>query len=208
MFKLDHIVLAATTLNEGATYVESALGVEMSPGGKHDFMATHNCILKLGEGMYLEVIAIDPEVPPPNRKRWFDLDNPALQKSLSEGPRIVHWVVRTRDIEQSAGALTGPVIAANRGQLHWKITVPDDGSLPFAGAFPSLIEWPAGPHITSRMSESGCAFQKLTVNHPDCGQIADRLSTKLADPRLSLQTAATVRFELEISTAQGIKLLK
>ena len=31
----------------------------MVPGGKHAFMGTHNCLLGLGPGFYLEVIAID-----------------------------------------------------------------------------------------------------------------------------------------------------
>jgi hypothetical protein len=37
-------------------------------------MGTHNRLLKLGEGFYLELIAIDPQAPPPGRPRWFGLD--------------------------------------------------------------------------------------------------------------------------------------
>lgn len=31
------------------------------------------------DGMYLEVIAVDPDAPAPTRPRWFSLDDPTMQ---------------------------------------------------------------------------------------------------------------------------------
>ena len=37
---LDHLVVAARTLDEGAAWVEARLGVPMGPGGKHVLSAS------------------------------------------------------------------------------------------------------------------------------------------------------------------------
>lgn len=88
--ELDHIVVAARSLEEGSAWVEAALGVKMLPGGKHALMGTHNRVLSIGNGRYLEVIAIDPEAPPPARPRWFGLDEPATRARLERGPVLLH----------------------------------------------------------------------------------------------------------------------
>ena len=48
--ELDHLVVAARTLEEGAAWVEAALGVKTLPGGKHPLMGTHNRVLSIGRG--------------------------------------------------------------------------------------------------------------------------------------------------------------
>lgn len=46
--ELDHIVVAATTLAEGRAWARECLGVDAVGGGKHDGLATHNTLLKIG----------------------------------------------------------------------------------------------------------------------------------------------------------------
>ena len=50
MAEIDHIVLGARTLAEGAAFVEQHLGVKPRPGGKHEGFGTHNMLLGLGKG--------------------------------------------------------------------------------------------------------------------------------------------------------------
>ena len=129
----DHLVLAATTLAQGIDWIADLTGVAARPGGKHVAMGTHNALLRLGERLYLEIIAIDPEGAKPARPRWFDLDNGDLRADLLEHPRLIHWVARTADIERAvaqAGYDTGPTLPFERGPYRWRITVPDDGSRP------------------------------------------------------------------------------
>lgn len=45
---------------------------------------THNRCLGMEDGIYLEVIAVDPEAPPPSRPRWFGLDDPFMQVGLGK----------------------------------------------------------------------------------------------------------------------------
>ena len=80
---LDHLVIGAATLEQGAAWCEATFGVAPGPGGKHALMGTHNRLLSLAceafPRCYLEIIAIDPDAPAPARRRWFDLDDAAVQ---------------------------------------------------------------------------------------------------------------------------------
>ena len=73
--RFDHVVIGAAQLGDAAAIVEARLGATLTGGGKHPLMATHNRLMRLADG-YLEVIAIDPDAPAPDRARWYELDNP------------------------------------------------------------------------------------------------------------------------------------
>src|SRR5262244_3782812 len=93
--ELDHLVIACKDLEQGAAWVAQRTGVAPTGGGKHPLMGTHNRLLKIGARAYLEVLAIDPEAPPPSRPRWFDLDAPEMQARIGESPALITWAVRT-----------------------------------------------------------------------------------------------------------------
>ena len=59
--KLDHIVLGASTLEEGTELVESILKAKLSDIGYHKDMGTHNRVIRISENVYLEVVSIDPQ---------------------------------------------------------------------------------------------------------------------------------------------------
>ena len=98
MNKLDHIVIAAQDLAQGAEYLRATLGVDVAPGGKHQSMATHNLLMQLGNDCYLEVIAIDPEGETPRHPRWFALDT-AQMRAESD---LVEWQAALRELLQRA----------------------------------------------------------------------------------------------------------
>ena len=86
-------------------------------------MGTHNRLLRLGAGTYLELIAIDPDAATPGRSRWFELDDPAMQARLASGPRLVHWVARVDTTELPALPIdVGPWEPFQRGDLSWQLT--------------------------------------------------------------------------------------
>ena len=155
---VDHVVVAATALDEGVAWCETTLGVSPGPGGRHALFGTHNRLLKIESAAfplaYLEIIAIDPEAPAPGRPRWFGLDEPGTRQAMAEhGPQLWHLVARTTSLDAHLAALAsqgvdaGVGLAASRptpqGLLQWRIAVRPDGRLLFGGAFPTLIEWPA-----------------------------------------------------------------
>ncbi len=170
---LDHLVVAAPTLELGVQWCEAVLGITPGAGGQHPLMGTYNRLFNISSAAFaqafFEIIAIDPGAPPPGRARWFGLD--ALD--LRGGPRLLHWVARSSAIEaqrralREAGLDIGPAIAASRdtpqGRLEWQLTVPDDGRLLAGGALPTLIDWGRTPHPTAAMPSSGVALRALML---------------------------------------------
>ncbi len=215
-FAPDHLVVAARSLEEGAAWCEATLGIVPAPGGKHSMMGTHNRLLSVGSAryprLYLEIIAIDPDAPPPARARWFDLDAPALQQAIAASPRLVHWVARSDDIEAGIAAVrvaghdVGAAVAAERmtprGLLRWRIALRDDGRRPADGAVPLLIEW-GEVHPCDALADSGVSVERIAVAGIDAALAAalgvtpapagaPPLAVRLATPRGPVELAAPV----------------
>jgi hypothetical protein len=167
---LDHLAITAPSLAAGVAYVRDALGVTPQPGGRHPRMGTHNCLLKLGEAAYLEVIAVDPEAGAPDWPRWFRLDRDP------GAPRLATWVARTADIHTAAAATPafGRVEPMTRGDLRWEITLPEGGDLLCDGIAPLLIRW-RGPHPAAGLADAGCALVALEGFHPQPAAITGLL---------------------------------
>lgn len=203
MAVLDHLVIAAGGLGAGAAAVEAALGVPLEEGGRHAAMGTHNRLLALGPGEYLEVIAVDPAAPPPGRPRWFGLDG-------FDGPaRPRAWVLGCDDLDAAlALAPAGmPPMDFARGALRWRMGVPADGWLPFAGLFPALIGWQAGGHPAERLPDRGVRLAGLELVHPRAEALHAALAPLTSDPRLRLGTGeAALIFHLD--TPSGPKVLR
>jgi hypothetical protein len=176
---LDHLVIAAHSLAQGVQWCEALLGITPGPGGTHTKMGTHNRLFSIAgpsaPGVYAEIIAIDPEAPALQRRRWFGLDEPTVQTALSCAPQWVHVVVRAPQLPAHVAALRalgldpGQVVAMSRataqGELHWQLTVRDDGRLPHDGCLPTLIEWPDGSPGT-RLPASGVQLTELALIAP------------------------------------------
>ncbi len=170
--QLDHLVVAARTLAEGVQWCEATLGITPGPGGDHPLMSTHNRLFSIASdafpNAYFEIIAIDPDAPPPGRARWFGLDT----LDLSSGPRLVTFVARTAALDaalaasRDAGFDGGRALAASRdtpsGLLRWRIAVRDDGAVLCGGALPTMIEW-GEHHPATSMPASGVSLRSLVL---------------------------------------------
>ena len=191
---LDHLVVAAATLDEGAAWLASRLGVAPSPGGRHAAMGTHNRLLRLGPKIYLEVIAVDPAAPAPGRPRWFGLDDAALQARIAERPRLIHWVARCENIAKASAACLEPpgdILHLSRDSLRWRITVPADGMPPLDGLLPTLIEWETERHPATALPEAGCELMKLEGIHPEARRVRNALAALGLDKALAVFPCAT-----------------
>jgi Glyoxalase-like domain len=207
---LDHLVVAAQALDEGCAFIEAQLGVRPQPGGKHLAMGTHNALLGLGPKQYLEVIAVDPEGVNPARPRWYDLDEPRMRAALAEGPRLIHWAAQTDDIEAAkahARIDLGAVHPISRGDLHWRITIPDDGHLPGAGLVPTLIQWPEGTHPADRLADSRIRLVALAGEHPDPAGIRTALASLGLSETLKVTYGRHPRLAAMLRTPRGIVTL-
>jgi hypothetical protein len=197
----DHIAISATTLDAGVAWVEQALGVQMAGGGQHGLMATHNRLLGLGD-LYLEVIAIDPTAPAPARPRWFDIDR------FAGPPRLTNWVARTDDMaaDLPLGLPNwGLPLTLTRGEYRWQMAVPEDGILPFDGAYPALIQWLTPLHPTQALPDAGVRLKELTITHPQAAALNAALP--LPDPRLRLVQGPQKAISATFQTPQGERSL-
>jgi hypothetical protein len=225
--QIDHLVVVAHSLEQGVQWCEATLGVTPGPGGEHVQYGTHNRLLKIATPAnpfaYLEIIAIQPEGKRSvNGKRWFDMDEAALQAAVALQPRLAHFVVNTDDIQAARMALKnlgverGPVLHANRhsrkGVLQWQITVREDGQRLFHGALPSLIQWgkaddadPMRLHPRNSLPRSGVSLQGIAVSHPSM----DKLT--LAYQALDLQgvslSAGDANITASLKTPKGLVTL-
>ena len=193
--QIDHLVVAANSLQQGVEWCEATLGITPAAGGEHEKYGTHNRLFKIATPAfpvaYFEIIAINPDAviekkPPPTR--WFDLDSKQLQAELAKSPRLVHFVVNTDNIQdarhawKNQGIDRGPIIHASRktpkGLLQWQITVRPDGDRLFNGTLPTLIQWgkpeaadPMQLHPRNHLPRSGVSLKSLTVSHPSASKI-------------------------------------
>lgn len=193
--RLDHLAIAAETLEDGVAWAESTLGVTFLAGGKHARFATHNRLLGLADGLYLEVIAPDPSAVSEG-PRWFGLD------TFSGPPRLANWICEADDFDAFMVHCMRKV-AMSRGDLAWDMGAPVDGSLPMGGGFPTVLKWHTDRPPGQSLPSSGCALRTLTIAHPQADEISKELYGRLTDPRVRFQKATTVRLTAQFDTPLG-----
>ncbi len=200
---LDHLAVSAMSLAQGSAGVEALLGVQLAPGGVHPQMGTHNRLLSLGPGLYLEVIAIDPAAAKPEHPRWFDLDR------FTGPPRLTNWICRSDDLDAALAAAPpgiGPAVALSRGDYRWRFAIPPTGILPFDDAHPALIAWQGALHPAQALPDSGCRLRRLVVAHPEAPALRQALAA-LTDPRVEI-VAGDKAMMAEIDTPSGPRVLQ
>ncbi len=165
---LDHLVFAVPDLESSVEAFSERLGAAPAFGGRHESVGTHNAILPVQGGSYVELMAPDPSNPDPPLGLPFGL------ATLTE-PRLVTWAVRTQDIgaavqrARTAGCDPGVVVDLARDtpegdRLTWRLTVRREALA--AGLVPFLIDWGSTPH-PSGTSEALCRVEGFGAEHPD-----------------------------------------
>jgi hypothetical protein len=193
--QIDHLVVAAATLEQGVQWCEATLGITPAAGGEHEKYGTHNRLFKIASPAnplaYFEIIAINPDAVIPKRSqiaRWFDLDDKTLQKAVAQEPRLITFVASTEDVKaarhvlRTQGIERGQIVHASRksgkGTLNWQITVREDGERLFEGTLPTLIQWgkpdatePLRLHPRNSLPRSGVTLQSISITHPSAHKL-------------------------------------
>lgn len=190
MIQTDHLVVAAHSLEQGVEWLTSRLGVSIPKGGEHPIMGTHNHLMSLGSGVFIEVIAINPAARASKRPRWFALDDPIISASLKDSPKLLTWAVNTPDIHstlKSSNIDLGVAESLTRGELSWLISIRKDGSLPCGGLLPAVIQWHCKDHPSTSMAYLHCHLKSicLTSRNPEWlqRQIEDISASELVEIR-------------------------
>ena len=213
MNRLDHLVIAAETLQQGVDYIRSTLGVDIPKGGDHQTMGTHNHLMQLGNNAYLEVIAINPQATAPNHLRWFDLDDALMRESLGSQPRLITWVINTHDIQnlarQSIFEIGNPT-ELKRNNLRWQLGLTDDGRLLANGMLPYVIQWITDPHPAAAMADLGCQLRSLDIYHNRADWLLATLVSMGADHLVKihqLPDTESAYLSASITTPSGLVIL-
>lgn len=196
--QIDHIMLGIDDLDRGVKAFEEATGVKPVYGGKHP-RGTHNALVSLGDGTYLEIIAVQKGITPPD-------DFAGLDQLHTLTP--IGWAVSSRDSAllrsqlQSAGLVVTEPAPGSRTTpagktLSWQTF---DLQENFEEA-PFFIVWSAQTAHPSTTSPDGCKLQQWRVAGPHQKNLEQLRRT--LDLRVDVADAKTTAMRLAISCPKG-----
>ena len=208
---VDHLAVVAPTLAQGVAHVRACLGLAIPEGGRHREMGTRNHLLRLGDAVFLEVIALDPDAPAPGGARWFGLDDAAAVRADWEaGRRLRGIVARTVDLDVVLAArpdLFGQAVTVTRGALSWRFGLRADGAWPADGMLPYVMDWGASGNPAHTMLDLGARLTGLTLECPDpVSAAALHRAVGLTDPP-TMRAGPVPRWEAAIATPSGARIL-
>lgn len=204
MLTLDHLTVIAPTLHEGVDHVRACLDIDVPFGTRHDYMGTHNHRLQLGDGVYLEIVARDPDGMDPKRPRWFGLDNEdQVRADWDAGRRLRGWVAATTSIEALVAAhpAFGEVLGLPPSDPIFAFGIPRDGSLPLGGALPSLIDHHDDPTLMADIPDLGARLLSFTLDHPEPDVVAALYRELRIDRPPTIRAGTEIRYHAVIETA-------
>lgn len=211
MLKLDHITVIAPSLAEGVAHVRDRLGLSVPFGARHLYMGTHNHRLQLGDGVYLEIVALDPDGIDPGRARWFNLDAaPTVRAEWDAGRRLRGWVAATTamaDILATHGGIFGREVALPPEDPAFGFSIPDNGALPLDGAAPSLIDHRGDPTSMDEIPDLGARLRSLTLETPDPEAISGLYRTLGVADVVSIVEGPATRYRAEVDTPASVRML-
>ena len=211
MLKLDHITVIAPTLSEGVSHVKDCIGLDVPFGTRHGYMGTHNHRLQLGHGVYLEIVALDPDGTEPGRARWFGLDNQEEVKSdWLAGRRLRGWVANTDAIDvvlSTHRTVFGDKVPLPTDDPTFAFSIHEDGSLPLDGAAPSIIDHQGDPTSMAEIPDLGARLRSLTLEHPDPDAIETLYRELSVHHPPAVVHGPKIRYRAQIETPSGLKEL-
>jgi hypothetical protein len=201
--RIDHILIGAADLDSARAWLAETTGVEPVYGGKHP-TGTHNALLSLGRGTYLELIAPQPGTP--SRSPYGDFAGLTTPQPI--GFAVAGGAIEPlrRRLEAAGFALTSPKAGSRvtpaGATLHWQTF---DLQREFAQA-PFFIVWSADSPHPSTTSPAGCALRRFALAGPDHAEL-ERVRAAL-DLDIDVRQAAKPSFEVELDCPAGRVTLK
>ncbi len=199
--ELDHLLYAGPDLAELRRDLLRKGGPKAAPGGRHDAWGTHNALVGLGVGRYLELIAPEPGGDGPWARLFRRLAAPSLQA----------WCVRGGAADQVEARLTAAGVATKRvaggrrlpdgSELTWQLVFPRGHR--FGGALPFFIDWQGSEHPSSR-AEPAAELTSLTVEHPEADALSAVLEAVGTLPELLIvRNGSRTTLEARFVTGEG-----
>jgi hypothetical protein len=192
--QIDHVILGIDDLDRGVQAFEAATGVKPVYGGKHPG-GTHNALVSLGDGMYLEILAVQAGVTVP-----ADYAHLKQMKALTP----IGWAVSSQDSAQlrnrlsTAGIPVSEPVDGSRttptgSRLSWQSFLLKQSSL----EVPFFIVWSKQTAHPSTTSPTGCKLERWSIASPrvkDLEQLRQAL-----DLRVEVAEAKTSSMRLSLT---------
>jgi catechol 2,3-dioxygenase-like lactoylglutathione lyase family enzyme len=189
---IDHTVILVDDL-EQASDDYTRLGFTVMPGGEHADGATHNALITLKDGSYLELLAFLREAP---EHRWWR--HAALGQGFIDWALLPSAIEEDLDIARAQGvALTGPVAGGRTrpdGQrIEWQMGLPHDPELPFlcGDVTPRGLRVPEGASREHANGVLGIAGITIAVADIEASMARYRGLLNLSAQEEALQVAAS-----------------
>jgi len=174
--RLDHLMWGAASLEQGIEVAEQLFGVCAAPGGAHAGLGTCNALLSLGEAIYLEIIAPDPEqqVESVFVTRLMSLPQPGLVTFAVGGNALDTAQQRAH---QAGLETVGPQATQRRTPtgdlLAWELLYFTGHD--YGGLMPFAIDWLNTPSPALSAPAAG-RFESIQVRSPHAAELAELFS--------------------------------
>lgn len=211
MLTLDHLTVIAPTLAEGVAHVRDCLDLDVPFGQRHAYMGTWNHLLQLGDAVYLEIVALDPDGALPRRARWFGLDDQRqVRRDWDAGRRLRGWVARTDRIDvilEGREAIFGRKVALPMDDPAFDFAIPDDGSLPLGGAAPSIIDRRGKSRSMASIADLGARLRGFSLECPNADAVVALLQELGTERAPVVSQGPALRYRAQIETPGGLREL-
>lgn len=199
--RIDHVIYATADLDAATARIQADLGLTAVAGGRHDGQGTHNRIVPLADGSYLELLAV-ADAAEVGRSALGAL----VQAAIARGDGLLAWAVAVDDVAAVAGRIGTEIVTVGRDGLTGRLTGAADAltepCLPFfiertgaaapptepsitwlevAGDAARLAAWLGGAQLPVRVSP----VRRRCARSPSAGGRCGRRPTQLLRWRLS-----------------------
>src|SRR4051794_6135586 len=107
--RIDHVIYGTADLDRATARVEADLGLTAVPGGRHEGVGTHNRIVSLGDGSFIELLAVADA-----REAAGSEFGAALVAGIARREGLLAWAVAVDDVGAVAARLRAPLSSGGR----------------------------------------------------------------------------------------------
>ncbi len=202
----DHFIYGGRELDAMRADFTALTGVEPTLGGRHPGLGTHNALASLGDTVYFELLAVDPQQTPDG--------NMGARLQQFTVPRLFAYMLKATGGEMEAAktvladhGIEADLFDASRTTpdgrvLRWRLLVPHDNA--FGDFVPKLIDWQNTPHPAANNAR-GCRFESFEMGHPRAAEL-NALLKELDAPHEVLR-ADRAYMQLRIGSPRGRTVL-
>ncbi len=202
---LDHFIWAVSDLDDGIAEFADLTGVQAEKSGTHPGRGTRNALLALGDDIYLEILAPDPDQ---DLDRTFGGQLRNLERSKIFGYLMKGSALGPLAKIYSDNGVTcdGP-FSAERSQsdgslLKWELLIPLEPT--WGACTPMFINWLDTPN-PALAAPGGCRITQFEVAHPDAAHLAP--FCRALDMEIQVIQARKPNLQATLETPKGTVIL-